>query len=269
MLVFPNAKINIGLQIAEKRPDGFHNIFSCFYPIGWSDALEITLSDQLRFTADGISIPGENAHNLCLRAYHLLAADYPLPPVHIHLLKSIPIGAGLGGGSSDAAWTIQALNQQFSLGIDTEKQQAYARKLGSDCAFFILNKPMYCFGKGDEFDAIDLKLSGKWILMVNPRIHISTIEAYAGVKPQQPIHDLKTLLQQPITTWKELVVNDFEDALFPKYPILQEIKDLLYTLGAEYASMSGSGSTLYGIFSKEIDHSSHFQRYNIWQGKLP
>jgi len=268
MLVFPNAKINIGLNIVEKRPDGFHNISSCFYPVGWSDALEITISEKLQFTSDGISIPGNEADNLCLKAYYMVSEDYDIPPVHIHLLKAIPIGAGLGGGSSDAAFTISALNQLLDLHISQEKQLDYARRLGSDCAFFILNKQMYCHGKGDQFENIDLALAGKWIVMVNPGIHISTVEAYAGVKPQHPETDLKDLLKKPISSWKNEVTNDFETSLFPKYPLLSDIKEYLYKKGASYAAMSGSGSTLYGIFEKEIDLSEHFQRYNIWQGML-
>lgn len=268
MLVFPNAKINIGLNIVEKRPDGFHNISSCFYPVGWSDALEVTISDRLHFTADGISIPGNTDDNLCIRAYHSVSADYDIPPVNIHLLKAIPIGAGLGGGSSDAAFTISALNRLFDLHISEEKQLDYARRLGSDCAFFILNRQKYCHGKGDQFENIDLNLAGKWIVMVNPGIHISTVEAYAGIKPNAPETDLRELLGKPISTWKNEVKNDFETSLFPKYPLLQEIKEDLYKKGASYAAMSGSGSTLYGIFEKEIDLSGQFQRYNIWQGML-
>ncbi len=268
MLVFPNAKINIGLNIVEKRSDGFHNITSCFYPVEWTDALELTQSDHLHFTDDGIAIPGSNNDNLCMKAYRLLAQDYDLPPVHIHLLKAVPIGAGLGGGSSDAAFTIKALTTMFKLGINEEKQQQYARRLGSDCAFFVLNKQMYCYGKGDEFDTIDLTLAGKWIVLVNPGIHISTVEAYAGVKPHMPDTNLTMLLKEPISQWKHGVKNDFEASLFPKYPVLQEIKNTLYNLGATYAAMTGSGSTLYGIFDEEIDLSKHFIRYSIWQGIL-
>lgn len=268
MLVFPNAKINIGLNIIEKRADGFHNIESCFYPVGWADALEITLAEQLSFHSDGITIPGNESDNLCLRAYQILLADYDLPPVSIHLLKAIPIGAGLGGGSSDAAFVITALNQQFDLKISSEKQLGYARRLGSDCAFFIVNKPVYCYDKGDHFVDIDLNLAGKWIILVNPGIHISTAEAYAGVKPKLSGNDLRNLLEEPISMWKNGVKNDFEAALFIKYPLLKSIKESLYEYGADYAAMSGSGSTLYGIFDKEIDLSAYFQRYKIWQGFL-
>jgi len=268
MLVFPNAKINIGLNIVEKRPDGFHNIESCFYPVGWSDALEITLADTLSFHSSGIEIPGNDLDNLCIKAYKILAEDYKLPAVTIHLLKAIPIGAGLGGGSADAAFMIYALNEQFNLKISLKKQLDYARRLGSDCAFFIINKPVYCFQKGDHFEDIDLKLAGKWIVLINPGVHISTPEAYAGVIPAVPESDLRDLLKEPVLSWKNTIKNDFETTLFPKYPLLKTIKEDLYNLGATYAAMSGSGSTLYGIFENEIDLTSRFKDFNIWQGLL-
>lgn len=268
MVVFPNAKINIGLNITEKRADGFHNISSCFYPVGWSDALEILPADTLTFQSSGIPIPGDSSGNLCLKAYHLLAGDHTLPPVDIHLLKAVPIGAGLGGGSADGAFTITALNALFSLGLSVEQQQQYARQLGSDCAFFIENIPMYCYDKGDQFEEISLRLSGRWIVLVNPGLHISTAEAYAGVRPKQPVTDLRELLQQPMAQWRDTVVNDFEEGLFVKYPILDHYKQKLYSLGAEYASMSGSGSTLYGIFSQEIDLSNNFEGTSVWKGEL-
>ena len=283
MVVFPNAKINIGLHITEKRPDGFHNIESCFYPVGWSDALEIRPAERLSFQSSGLPIPGVVApgaatpgattqeialSNLCVKAYHLLARDYSLPPVEIHLLKAIPIGAGLGGGSADAAFTIRALNELFGLQLTTARQQDYARSLGSDCAFLIENQPRYCYGKGDQFEEIALRLTGKWIVLVNPGLHISTAEAYAGVRPAQPAIDLRQLLQQPIQEWRTTVVNDFEASLFPKYPELATLKDHLYELGALYASMSGSGSTVYGIFGNEPDFSNNFSRYTVWQGEL-
>ncbi|MCF2489794.1 4-(cytidine 5'-diphospho)-2-C-methyl-D-erythritol kinase [Dyadobacter sp. CY347] len=268
MLVFPNAKINIGLNIVEKRPDGYHNIESCFYPVGWSDALEITLEERFSFESDGIAIPGSVSDNLCTKAYQMIAADYPLPPVKMHLLKSIPIGAGLGGGSADAAFAIKALNEQFDLKISFEKQLAYARRLGSDCAFFIPNKPAYCFEKGDLFEDIELNLKGKWIVLVNPGLHISTVEAYSGIVPKHGGHDLRHVLKEPIANWKFQVKNDFEATLFPKYPLLAEIKEALYEQGASYAAMSGSGSTLFGIFEQEKDLEKHFTGYTVWQGPL-
>ncbi|MCF2446027.1 4-(cytidine 5'-diphospho)-2-C-methyl-D-erythritol kinase [Dyadobacter sp. CY345] len=268
MLVFPNAKINIGLNIVEKRQDGFHNIESCFYPVGWSDALEILPAKEYGFQSDGIDIPGDASNNLCAKAYQMLAADYTFTPVNIHLLKAVPIGAGLGGGSSDAAFTIKALNDLFSLKISLEKQLEYARRLGSDCAFFIENKPLYCFEKGDRFEEISLTLAGKWIVLVNPGLHISTFEAYSGVKPRHSEVDLRALLKQPLSEWKQTVKNDFEESLFPKFSVLKKIKEKLYEKGAVYAAMSGSGSTLYGIFEEETDLSLIFKEYKIWQGYL-
>ncbi|MHA4736988.1 4-(cytidine 5'-diphospho)-2-C-methyl-D-erythritol kinase [Dyadobacter sp. MSC1_007] len=268
MLVFPNAKINIGLHIVERRPDGFHNIESCFYPVGWSDALEITPAEEFSFQSDGIAIPGEGDDNLCTRAYQMLSRDFDLPPVKIHLLKAVPIGAGLGGGSSDAAFTIKALNQMLDLGIDIDKQEEYARKLGSDCAFFIRNKPMYCFEKGDKFEDIEIDIAGKWIVLINPGIHISTIEAYSGVVAKRSAVDLRTVLCKPVSEWKGRIENDFEATLFKKYPLLAEIKETLYTRGAGYAAMSGSGSTIFGIFEKEKNLKDHFSDFRLWQGFL-
>ncbi|WAC11330.1 4-(cytidine 5'-diphospho)-2-C-methyl-D-erythritol kinase [Dyadobacter pollutisoli] len=268
MLVFPNAKINLGLNIVEKRVDGFHNIESCFYPVGWTDALEITPAGQFTFQSDGIAIPGNGNDNLCAKAYQMLAVDYDLPPVKIHLLKAIPIGAGLGGGSADAAFTIKALNQQFNLQISHEKQLSYARRLGSDCAFFILNKPAYCFHRGDEFEDVSLSLAGKWIVMVNPGVHISTVEAYSGVQAKRSGKDLRTVLKEPVASWRDQIKNDFEATLFVKYPLLETIKNNLYNLGAFYASMSGSGSTLYGIFDEEKNLKENFRNYKVWQGFL-
>lgn len=268
MVTFPNAKINIGLNIVGKRPDGYHDIASCFYPVGWADALEVLISDELSFASSGLPIPGDANSNLCLKAYHLLARDFRLPPVSIHLLKAVPIGAGLGGGSADAAFTIKALNQLFSLDLTTEKQQDYARLLGSDCAFFIENKPRYCFGKGDAFEEIPLRLTGKWIVLVNPGLHISTAEAYAGIKPQAPIHDLRELLKSPVEQWRDFVINDFEKNLFKNHSVLPQIKKKLYEIGSQYASMSGSGSTLYAIFDQEPNLSNNFRDLTVWKGEL-
>ena len=268
MLSFPNAKINIGLYITEKRSDGFHNLESCFYPVGWSDVLEILPAPKLSFKSTGISIPGNPETNLCLRAYHLVNQDFKLPPVMIHLHKIVPIGAGLGGGSADCAFTIKTLNDLFELNMSVEMMESYARNLGSDCAFFIQNKPKFCFGKGDEFEEIELDLSGKFIVLVNPNIHISTAEAYSGVKPQRATVDLKITLQTPVNQWINVIKNDFETHLLLKYSVIRNIKDSLYTYGAEYASMTGSGSTVFGIFNQEIDLKDLFTDYSVWQGVL-
>jgi 4-diphosphocytidyl-2-C-methyl-D-erythritol kinase len=268
MLTFPNAKINIGLHITEKRPDGFHNLESCFYPVGWSDVLEILPAEKLSFKSTGIPIPGNPETNLCLKAYHLVKQDFDIPPVMIHLHKVVPIGAGMGGGSADCAFTIKTLNELFELHLTNEQMENYARTLGSDCAFFIQNRPQYCFGKGDEFSEISLDLSGKYIVLVNPNIHISTAEAYSGVKPVKSGIDLKEILQKPVNQWVDIVKNDFENHLLPKYPTIATIKNTLYTQGAKYACMTGSGSTVFGIFDIAIDLQETFAEYAIWQGKM-
>lgn len=279
MLAFPACKINLGLQLTERRPDGFHNLLSVFYPVNWSDVLEIipsqaarssTATDSVQFSTSGLPIPGDPdpSRNLCVRAYTLLRADFDLPPVQMQLHKVVPIGAGLGGGSADAAATINLLNSQFSLGLSPAQCEAYARKLGSDCAFFVQNKPQYCVEKGDVFEPIDLGLSGYYIRLVYPNLAISTAEAYAGVTPRKPAVPLRTLIEAPIDQWRDTVHNDFEDSLFPKYPVLGRIKQQLYDDGALYASMSGSGSTIYGIFSSPPDRTDAFSGYTVWESKL-
>lgn len=268
MVIFPNAKINIGLQIIEKRPDGFHNIASCFYPVGWSDVLEIIPAAEFSFSSSGIEIPGDPAQNLCVKAYELLKQGIDLPPVVMHLLKIVPIGAGMGGGSADAAFVLKLLNQIFDLRLAIADLENYARKLGSDCAFFIENKPQFCYEKGDQFANISLSLKGKHIVLVYPNLHISTAEAYAGVTPQTPDVNLSEALQRPLSEWRHCIKNDFENGLFHKYPVLAKIKEELYEKGAIYSSMTGSGSTIYGIFEKETDLQNIFAPYTVWQGEL-
>ncbi len=251
MISFPNAKINIGLSITEKRNDGFHNIESCFYPIQWCDILEIVKTDHFSFQSTGIPIPpGEN---LCTRAYHLLAADYNLSPVNIHLHKLIPIGAGLGGGSADAAYTLKMLSALFELNLNTEQLIDYSKKLGSDCAFFIRNEPVIATEKGDTFQACKLDLSGYHIILVYPNLHISTAEAYSGVSPQKATFKYSEINVNHIKNNDSNIKNDFEDSLFKSYEQLAVIKEELYKYGAVYASLTGSGSTVYGIFEKKVD----------------
>lgn len=268
MVTFPNAKINLGLLITEKRPDGYHNLQSCFYPVGWSDALELLPASETAFSSTGLPIPGEPMQNLCVKAYEQLRRDFDIPPVHIHLQKNVPIGAGLGGGSADAAFTLRLLNDRFTLGLSTEQLENYARTLGSDCAFFIQNRPVYCIEKGDVFQEIDLSLSGYYIVLVYPNLAISTAEAYARIRPQQPERSLAEWLAQPLSNWRDTVRNDFEASLFPAYPLLASVKEQLYEAGAVYASMSGSGSTLYGIFDAPPADLNQFSQYRVWQGKL-
>jgi 4-diphosphocytidyl-2-C-methyl-D-erythritol kinase len=251
MVVFPNAKINLGLYITEKRKDGFHNLESCFYPIPWIDALEILPSDNFKFTSSGTDIPGNTEDNLCIKIYQILKKEFNLPEVNIYLHKTIPIGAGLGGGSSDAAFTIKLLNELFELKLNEEQMESYVRPLGSDCAFFIRNKPVFAFGKGDQFENINVNLSGKYGLIIYPEVHISTKEAYSGITPRKPSNSIKNILSGDIYSWKDLLKNDFEESIFKKYQALSSLKQNLYDHGAVYASMSGSGSCMYGIFEKD------------------
>lgn len=255
MIVFPNAKINLGLNITERRPDGYHNLETIFYPLMIKDALEIIESDELTFQSSGIHIPGDHQTNLCLKAYHLVKQNFDLPPVNIHLHKHIPIGAGLGGGSADAAFIIKLLNQQFELGLTAEQMMDYARQLGADCAFFISNKPVYAFEKGDRFEPVDLDLSGYHLVLVMPPVHVSTAEAYGGIKPKPTEVPLKELIRLPLAEWKNHIKNDFEEHIFNAYPIIAEVKHYLYTTGALYASMSGSGASVFGIFKQRPDLS--------------
>ncbi|HVD99715.1 MAG TPA: 4-(cytidine 5'-diphospho)-2-C-methyl-D-erythritol kinase [Cytophagaceae bacterium] len=269
MVSFPNAKINLGLDIIEKRPDGFHNIESCFYPVQWTDVIEIIPSKENNFSSSGIPIPGDPSSNLCMKVYEALKKDFALSPVHFHLLKNIPIGAGMGGGSSDAAFTAKLLNEIFELNLSSSQLEDYVRPLGSDCAFFVNNKPVFAYEKGDRFKNIESVLKGYYISIIYPELHISTKEAYSGVIPQKPEVGIEQILRKAPAEWKHLLKNDFETALFPKYPVLKEIKEQLYTQGAVYASMTGSGSAVYGIFKEEKDIKPLFSSsYKIWQGIL-
>lgn len=252
MVVFPNAKINIGLNILKKRKDGYHDIASCFVPVPYYDVLEIIESKKFSFASSGLSIPGKPKDNLCVKAYRLLKRDFGLPDVSIYLHKLIPIGAGLGGGSSDAAFVLKCLNVLFELYLDDSILEDYAAQLGSDCPFFIKNQPIMAYGTGDAFKDITLDLSDLYIALITPPIHVSTAEAYAGVSPALTDADLKVILEQaPINQWKDKVRNDFEVSVFQKHSELADIKNTLYKTGALYASMSGSGSTLYGLFDAE------------------
>ncbi len=269
MLSFPNAKLNLGLHITEKRADGYHNLESCFYPVSWMDVLEIIEAPELKFTSSGMTIPGEGHNNLCVKAYHSLKKNFDLPPVHIHLHKAIPIGAGLGGGSADATFTIKLLNEKFELNLSVAQMEEYARPIGSDCAFFVQNQPRYCYDKGDRFEAISVPLKGYFAVLVYPNIHVSTGDAYAGIRPKLPKMPLKQVLNQPIREWRYTLVNDFEEGVFARHGILFEIKEKLYELGAVYAAMSGSGSTVFGVFEKELSLNTLFPAdYLTWTGRL-
>lgn len=269
MLSFSNAKINLGLNIIEKRPDGYHNIESAFYPIPWADVIEILPNSNFEFVSTGLEIPGDFSQNLIVKAFNLLKENHLLSQnVKIHLHKILPMGAGIGGGSSNGAFTLKMLNDIFNLNISKEKLESLAEKLGSDCPFFIDNKPKFCYEKGTKFEEITLNLAGKYLIMVNPQIHISTQEAYAGIKPSKPLISIKEIIKKPISDWKNELVNDFEAPILEKYPAIEKIKEDLYKNGALYASMTGSGSTVFGIFEHEVDLKKNFETYIYWSGKM-
>ena len=252
MLAFANAKINLGLHVTGKRADGYHNLETIFYPVKIYDVVETLDADVVSCTIRGADIPGNTEDNICLKAYHLLKKDFDLPPQHICLLKNIPIGAGLGGGSADAAFLIKLWNDKFKLSLSQEQMENYARQLGADCAFFIRNQAVYAAGKGDEFSEISIDLSGYFLVLVKPDVHVSTAEAYDGIKSTKPITSLKDLIHLPLSEWKTKLKNDFEASVFLKYPEIEIIKNSLYQNGAIYASMSGSGSCVYAIFGSAL-----------------
>lgn len=253
MITFPNAKINIGLNITEKRPDGYHNLETIFYPIELCDALEFVQGKETKFSCSGLEIEGESDNNLIMKAYRLLKEEFDLPTINIHLHKAIPMGAGLGGGSADAAFMLKMLNDEFKLGLSSAELQQKAAKLGADCAFFIENKPTLAKGIGNIFEPTAVNLSGYYIVLVKPNVHVSTAEAYGGCKPQRWTTPLEEAIKRPIAEWKDCIFNDFEKTVFIAHPELADIKEMLYKRGAIYAAMSGSGSTIYGIFDEEMN----------------
>ncbi|MBD1421422.1 4-(cytidine 5'-diphospho)-2-C-methyl-D-erythritol kinase [Sphingobacterium chuzhouense] len=255
MISFANAKINIGLNIVGKRADGYHLLESVFCPFPLYDIIEITsreCANKTTLEITGLHLPIED-NNLCLKAYRLLAERFSLPPVHIHLHKQIPYGAGLGGGSSDGAFVLKMLNEKFNVGLSALQLEEEAAKLGADCPFFIQNKPRYAEGIGIDFSPVSIDLSDKFLVLVKPEINIATAEAYQHIVPRPAKEDLREVLRFPIQDWKFYIKNDFEEGVFEKYPIIREIKLALYAQGAIYASMSGSGSAVYGIFPKPVD----------------
>ena len=258
MINFPNAKINLGLNVVEKRPDGYHNLQTVFYPVPIQDALEVFPMDDtfpsehdcdLKVT--NIRIEGDEQRNLVVRAYQMLKQDFPtLPRIHTHLWKGIPTQAGMGGGSSDCAFMIRLLNEQFHLGLSNNQMISYAAKLGADCAFFILNSPCYAEGIGEQLQPISLSLKGWHIAVVRPDIPVPTKEAFALIHPHYPAKNCREVVMQPVETWREELINDFEESVFAQHPELADIKRRLYNMGATYAAMSGSGSALFGLFSE-------------------
>ncbi|MEF8803937.1 MULTISPECIES: 4-(cytidine 5'-diphospho)-2-C-methyl-D-erythritol kinase [Bacteroides] len=255
MIVFPNIKINLGLSITEKRPDGYHNLETVFYPVALEDALEIRAlpeaDKKITLHQYGMEIAGKPEDNLVAKAYSLLDKEFHLPPVEIHLYKHIPSGAGLGGGSSDAAFMLKLLNGHFHLNLSEEQLEIYAATLGADCAFFIKNKPVYAEGIGNIFSPIELSLKGYQIMIVKPDVFVSTREAFANIHPHHPEYPVKEVIRRPVAEWKDILINDFEASVFPQHPVIGEIKQELYNQGAIYASMSGSGSSVFGLFAPD------------------
>lgn len=255
MITFPNAKINLGLSITEKRPDGYHNLETVFYPVALEDALEIRNSTDAdkKYTLyqHGMEISGNPEENLVVKAYLLLDKEFHLPPTEIHLYKHIPSGAGLGGGSSDAAFMLKLLNEYYHLGLSDDQLETYAATLGADCAFFIKNAPTFAEGIGNIFSPIPLSLKGYQIMIIKPDVFVSTREAFSNIHPHHPEYPVVEAIKHPIHEWKNILINDFEASVFPQHPVIGEVKEKLYSHGAIYASMSGSGSSVFGIFDSK------------------
>ncbi|WP_307758246.1 4-(cytidine 5'-diphospho)-2-C-methyl-D-erythritol kinase [uncultured Mediterranea sp.] len=253
MITFPNAKINLGLNITEKRPDGYHNLETIFYPIPLEDALEVCPREEgegkYSLSQSGLAIEGDPDKNLVVKAYKLLDEACGLPPADIYLYKHIPSGAGLGGGSADAAFMLKLLNDTYNLKLTDDQLEEYAARLGADCAFFVRNRPTYAEGIGNIFSPVELSLAGWQLLLVKPDIFVSTRDAFARICPRRPQRNLKDIIGQPVESWKDCMVNDFEESVFPQFPAIGDIKTELYRRGAVYASMSGSGSSVYGLFA--------------------
>lgn len=277
MITFPNAKINLGLQIVERRPDGYHNLETVFYPIPVEDVLEVVPASpsapagtKYNLHLNGLVPDGPADHNLVVKAYRLLDEIYDLPPVDIHLLKRIPMGAGLGGGSSDAAFMLRMLDELFALHLTTGQLEAYAARLGADCAFFINNLPTFAHGIGNLFRPVQLSLQGYGLLLVKPDVFVSTRDAFARIRPRKPSVALTEVVTQPVEQWRHVMTNDFEESVFPQFPVIGRIKQELYRLGAVYAAMSGSGSSLFGLFApgEPLPQADFGPGTFVWRGTL-
>lgn len=272
MIIFPNAKINLGLNIIRRRKDGFHDIETCFVPVPWREALEIVPAPEGKKTTlniTGLPVPGQDGQNLVMRAFKALHKDFQLPASTIYLHKVLPMGAGLGGGSSDAAHALQCLNDLYGLYLSDNILELYASDLGSDCPFFLYKRPMLASGRGEILEEIELDLTGLHIGIVHPGVHIGTKEAYAGVSPMEPATSMKDILLSPVDTWKDRLTNQFEESILPNHPEIKEIKDKMYNEGAVYSSMTGSGSAVYGLFTSAPDMAGQFsEEYTYWQGVL-
>lgn len=274
MLLLPNCKINIGLNVISRRDDGYHNLETIFYPIPLRDNLEFKeISPRegitYRLNLGGIPVSGRAEDNLVIRVYLAMKEEFDLPPLDIFLYKHIPMGAGLGGGSSDAAAMMCGLNEAYPLGLTAEEMEQRIAPFGADCAFFIQSRPAFATGIGDELTPISLLLKGKYIVLVKPEMFVSTREAYAGIHPQAPAFPLREAISGPIEEWREKVVNDFESSVFPAHPELPAIKQTLYDMGALYAAMSGSGSTLFGLFDRPVPEAAKvFEKHFVYTKQL-
>lgn len=273
MLLNPISKINLGLYVIERREDGYHNLETVFYPIPLQDNLEIKplqgSNKPWELQVAGSKIEGNAADNLVVKVYESLRTEFQLPPIDIYLYKRIPMGAGLGGGSSDAAEMMKGLNDMFSLGLSAKEMEQRVARLGADCAFFIQAKPAFATGIGDILTPTTVSLKGMHLVLVKPDDFVSTKDAYSGIKPHRPAHDLRQALAAPIETWRDTVYNDFEAVVFPKFPRIAAIKQTLYDMGAVYASMSGSGSSVFGLFTHHIDEAdSVFSDCFVFQSRL-
>jgi len=270
MIGFPNCKINLGLSVIEKRTDGFHNIETVFYPLKLCDVLEIIIShnNKFEFQISGIPINGNTESNLCFKTYELLKKKYNLPDVHIHLHKNIPVNAGLGGGSSDAVFTMKLLNELFLLQLFEHEKINYSKKIGSDCSFFVNNSPVFAYEKGDKFELIDINLKEYYVVLVKPNVSVETSFAYSKIIARKPENSVKEIIKLPISEWKQFLKNDFEDVIFKEFPEIEKVKNQLYDFGALYSSMSGSGSAVFGIFKDKINIEKYFDDCFFWQGKL-
>lgn len=273
MLLLPNCKINIGLNIVSKRSDGYHNLGTVFFPIPLRDNLEFKEIENedvpYRLVSGGVPIEGKPEDNLIVKVYLDMKAEFNLPALELSLYKNIPMGAGLGGGSSDAAAMMKGLNEAYNLQLSAEDMEKRLAKFGADCPFFVRNKPAYATGIGDELTNCNVSLKDKFIVLVKPDVFVSTKEAYAHITPKLPAIPLAEAIKLPIETWKEQIVNDFEQSVFPFNPELPAIKQTLYDMGAVYASMSGSGSTMYGIFNRPTPEANEvFDKCFVYTKKL-
>jgi len=268
MVVYPNCKINLGLNIISKRPDGFHNIESVFYPVAWCDMLEIIPAASDSFVFDGLGLDCATEENICYKAWNLVKKHFDISGISMYLYKKIPFGAGLGGGSSDGAYVLMALNELFGLNIKRKVMAGLASELGSDCTFFLDNRPCFVSGTGGDIAPMELSLKGYYLMVVKPSVSVSTVQAYRMITPQKPVLQLSEVITRPVASWKKYLFNDFESPVMAQYPAIRKVKDRLYEMGAVYAAMSGSGSAVYGLFLHEVEADNDFAGCQMWKGWL-